>query len=224
VHVWCAALDTRAPERLEQTLSPAERDRANRFRFPRDRRRFVAAHGLLRELLAAYVRTPPSALRFVESAHGKPALGVEQASGGSLRFNMSHSGELALYAVADDRDVGVDVEQLRPLTDLPALAERYFTPLECRQVFGARPAERAARFFACWTRKEALLKAWGQGVSLPLEQVDARPGLSDVPRLGDPAAGVESAGWAVYELAPADGYVGALAARGTPSDLRYWCW
>src|SRR5574341_1426387 len=177
VHSWCVRLDL-VPEqtaRLHATLSSDERERSARFRFERDRQRFVAAHGQLRELLARHLDSEPGRIRYVHNAFGKPALDPE--FGGRLRFNLSHSGGLALIAIA------ADAEQLRSLPD----------PL------------RAEAFLSCWTQKEACLKACGGGLAFALDLRVASSELAAARHWSlyplRPAAGfvgalaIEGAGW-----------------------------
>lgn len=223
IDVWCAALDLAAEElaRLEQTLAAEERARAGRFVFERDRNRFVAARGLLRQILAAYVGTPPEALRFRYSTKGKPALEGEEAG---LDFNLAHSGGLALYAVTWRRPVGVDVERVREDIDVEGIAGRFFSPTEAAALRATPQAERVQAFFRCWTRKEALLKAWGEGLPFGLDRftVSLAPGEARI--LEAPFAPAEPACWQLYPLEPAPEFVGALAVRGGAGRVRCLQW
>lgn len=150
-------------------LSPDERERAGRFHFERDARRYVVAHGVLRAVLGRELGHPPAAIALVRGPHGKPHL----ADGGP-RFNLSHSDEIALIALHATREVGVDVERARPLPDMPQLAALAFAPAE-RAAWEALPPEaRTAAFFRAWTRTEALAKARGGGFGAPAR--DAQPG------------------------------------------------
>jgi 4'-phosphopantetheinyl transferase len=224
--VWATALE-RPPgalERLGRLLIDDETARAERFVFARDRRRFVVARGVLRELLGAYLGCPPGEVRFVYGPAGKPALAPPLAAAG-LEFNVSHSGELALYAVGLHRPLGVDVEQVRELDELEALAERNFSSAERRALLALPPAERPAGFFACWTRKEAFIKALGEGLSHPLSAFT----VSLVP--GEPARFVEIGGeagaaerWTLTTIDVGAGYHAAVAAEGpvTVAMRGYW--
>jgi 4'-phosphopantetheinyl transferase len=221
IDLWLAELDraTRLAE-LAATLTADERDRAARFRFPEHRDRFIAGRGLLRHLLAAYLNRPAAALRFAAGPHGKPALAGEAAEAG-LRFNLSHSGGQALYAVAR-RDVGVDVERLDRVVNYAAILDRICAPYE-RALFQARPPGREREaFFACWTRKEAMAKALGGGLASGLcnlavcfrdeMQPDGRTCWSD-------AAGQA---WSVLNLPLGPDWSGALAAAGVDWRWRGW--
>jgi len=223
VHVWRAGLDV-TPERaraLGATLSPDERARADRFRFEWDRGRSIAARGALRAILARYLDADPRALIFQYNPHGKPALaGVY---GDALRFNLSHAGGLALYAVARGREVGIDVERIADDVEIDALAARFFAPEETRGLAALPPEARRGAFFRCWTRKEAYVKARGLGLALPLDlfAVSVAPGeparLSWAPE-GDPAR------WSLRDLDPDPGYAAALAVEGDPARVLLWQW
>lgn len=221
VHVWRAGL-ARSPEeteRLGRSLSPDERQRAARFVFERHARRFRASRGILRTLLGRYLQTPPQEIGFRYSAQGKPAL----ASGADLHFNVAHSHEVALYALARDRPVGIDVERCRPLDDAEGIARRFFSPREVRGFLAAGPQERIARFFQIWTRKEAIVKALGEGLSHPLHTFDVL--LDDgraVPLVSLPGDETATSQWRLLDLAPHPDYAGALAAAGDGWQVRYW--
>ncbi len=168
-------------------------------------------------ILARYVDRPPGALRFDYGAHGKPAL-----PGSPVRFNLSHAGGIALCAVALDRDVGVDVEQVRALPDLARIARRFFSPSEADALAGLPRAEREAAFFTCWTRKEAYIKALGRGMAVPLDgfAVSFDPGA--------PARLVWTtlddrgpACWSLRDLDAGPGYAAAVMVEG-PAALRCW--
>ncbi len=160
-HVWRAELDRcRADEAL---LQESERVRARRFTFADDRRRFVAEHGLQRRLLGAYCGIAPEALRIEPDAMGKPRL-----EGGACVFNGSESGGTALFAVARTGELGIDVEALRPERADLRLARRYFHPEEIAKLERLEAAARTRGFFSVWTRKEALVKAAGLGLRIPL--------------------------------------------------------
>jgi 4'-phosphopantetheinyl transferase len=221
VHVWRAdlSLDSAAIARLVATLSPDERARAARFHFERDRRRFTAARGVLRQILAGYLGQDPALIEFNYSPSGKPSLDSD------VRFNMSHSHELALYAIARRKEVGVDVERIRPQVAEEQIAERFFSPREAATLRALPANVQAEAFFNCWTRKEAYIKARGEGLGIPLDSFD----VSLAP--GEPAAILavrnepqEMLRWSIESLAPAPGYVSAVVAEGHHWRLRLWRW
>lgn len=225
VHVWRIALAVPDAEQAERAaaLSPDERERAARFHFERDRRRWMAARGAVRAVLAGYVGVPAASLTFRVGPHGKPALDGAAARAG-LDFNVSHSGDLALCAVTRARAVGVDVEAVRPEFATDEVARRFFAPGEVAALEALPPDERVEAFFACWTRKEAYIKARGSGIALGLDRFEValapgRPAVLLATR-DEPAA---AARWQLFALAPGEGYAGALATDG-PARLACWQW
>jgi 4'-phosphopantetheinyl transferase len=226
VHVWRVSLDSQArhAERLADELSEDERSRADRFRFEGDRRRYHASRGTLRAILSRYVRFPPREIVFVYSVKGKPSL-PSRAGECDLRFNLSHAGGIALVAVALGRDVGVDIECIRDGTLAEEIGERFFAPAEVAAMRELPPAERSRAFFHCWTRKEAYLKARGEGVSLPLRsfQMALAPG-DPAALLATPDDPRECSRWSLQDLAPGCGYAAAVAVAGHGWQLRLWDW
>jgi 4'-phosphopantetheinyl transferase len=226
VHVWRASLDQPAwrLERLAQMLSADERAKAERFYFERDRKRFIVSQGLLRTILSRYLTIEPNQLQFCYGRRGKPAL-AQMFGGGTLRFNMSHSHGLALYAIARDRKIGVDLERIRPILDAEQIAERFFSAQENAIFCVLPPSQKLKAFFNCWTRKEAYLKATGDGLARPLDQFNVSLAPGESARLlhveGDPQ---EAARWSLQALTPAPGYVAALAVEGHGWRLACWQW
>jgi 4'-phosphopantetheinyl transferase len=217
--VWRVYLDRDSAQyqTRESILSPDELDRARRYHFERDRRRFTVARSALRMILSEYLGSDPKHLAFNYGAHGKPSLAGENSG---IRFNVSHSGELAVIAVARDRELGVDVECLRSSAWVEQIPERFFSPREVK-VLRSLPRELLQdAFFACWTRKEAYIKARGGGLSIGLDSFDVslepdKPAALLQVR-DDPN---EAARWGMAELRPASGYSGALVAQG--KDWRF---
>ncbi len=220
VHIWRASLAVGATRlaALWATLPPDERARAERLHFERDRASFVAARGLLRAILGRYLGTPADELRFAYGPHGKPSLAWPGAPG--LHFNLAHSQGLGLYAVACHREVGIDVEQQRPDLDLAALARQVLSPGELAAWQALPAAARAGAFWRAWTRKEAYVKARGQGLTMPLGDLEA---LGE-PALRIPADPAEAGRWSMCDVAPAPGYAAALAVEGQGWQLLLWQW
>jgi 4'-phosphopantetheinyl transferase len=221
VQVWLAALDDFAPSLsiLRPLLSPDERARAARFHFEKHRVSYSVWRGLLRVLLGHYLGEEPGALKFCYGPFGKPAL-----DGGrdDLRFNCSHSDRLALYAFARGREVGVDVEHVRPDFGGVEIAERFFSAREVAALLAVPKADRSAAFFGCWTRKEAFIKVVGEGLSFPLHQFEVSLSASETDLLlSVKGSRQEAARWLVCDLTPGHGYRGALAAEGR--DWRPRC-
>lgn len=170
VHVWWASCVLPPPglARSQSWLSPDEQQRAARFAFERDRQRYIAGRGLLRQILGVYLQQDPATLSFCYGPYGKPSLAHGPQD---LYFNLSHSADWALYAIASI-PVGIDLEALRPVPQMDGIVKRYFSELE-QQTFRALPeALQPTTFFRAWTCKEAYLKAIGQGLTLPLSQID----------------------------------------------------
>lgn len=223
VHVWAFELDRPAPvrNRLRDLLAPDELRSVARIRLRRPRRRRLVCRGRTRELLGRHLRTPPAALSFRRGPHGKPSL-VPPWSASDLRFNVSRSGGLALLAVVRGVDVGVDVERVRPLPDLEPVASRFFSPGEARRLRRLPPSLRLDAFYRAWTRKEAFLKARGEGLTRSLAgfEVTVEPGRA--PRILRIDGPDEPDRWILLHLAPAPGYVGAVALPVPGIGLRRW--
>ncbi len=224
VHLWRADLDSMRAEQFRglDILSADERIRSSRFHFPADRERFTAARAWLRYILAAYLQTDPRELAFDYSLKEKPALAPPHAASG-LTFNLSHSGGIALYAVSRNRQLGVDVELIRRSSDLEGIARRFFSSHEQKQFFALPPEDRREAFFRCWTRKEAYIKATGDGLSLPLHQFDVslEAGCRNalLATRPDPS---EGQGWHLRQVSAGPGYAAALCVRGPECTLRDW--
>jgi len=228
VHSWCASLDV-PPEtsaRLYATLTPDERTRSARFQFERDQQRFIVARGVLRDLLGRYLQTQPSRIGFVYNAFGKPDLSPE--FGNRLKFNLSHSAGLALIAIATASNVGVDLEYIRAQSDYADIARWFFSTAEGDYLLALPSHLYAEAFFSCWTKKEAYLKACGEGLATPLNSFSVplrtNPAHSPVDLYVGSKDIAPAKRWSLYTLRPAPGYAGALAIEGTGWRLRQWQW
>ena len=205
VHWWCVNLDA-GPETaaaLAATLTSDERDRSARLRFDRDRQRFIIARGALRDILGRYLGTPAGTVCFAHNAFGKPELGPE--FGNDLRFNLSHSGDLAVIAIAPRADVGIDLEHVRPQPAYADIAREFFSSVEADHLNSLPRHLQAEAFFSSWTEKEAYAKAGGLGLTNPPMEVSDRR-------------------WSLFRLRPAPGYVGALVVEGSgwrPCERRW---
>ncbi len=229
IHVWQVHLDA-SPEQVEKlgrALSSDEWQRANRFRFDKHRRQYVVGRGALRTLAAAYLGevgtgVRPEEIQFSYGPRGKPFLAPPFDQRG-IQLNLSNSDELALVGFVLGREIGVDVEYLRPMTDCEEIAERFFSESERRTLRTIPFPAKQEAFFNCWTRKEAYLKAVGEGLAAPLDSFDVTLALDEPPRMltlkGD---ATRAAGWFFHHLRPAKDYLGAVAIEGGAWVVRTW--
>ena len=222
IHIWRANLNL-LPNQIQSfgpIFSSDEWQRAQRFYFERDRIRFIAGRGILRTILSRYLALPPGQIEFCYGPHGKPSL-TDICGDQSLCFNLSHSADLALYAVTRDRQIGVDIEQVRPV-EADQLAQRFFSPREYAVINSLPLQQQQTAFFQLWTCKEASLKATGKGIS-GLEQCEISLGIKQPPQLirlnGD---ALSSDDWSIQQLTPAHGYVASLAAEGVDLQISYF--
>lgn len=205
VHVWRATLD-RTPSQIQSflhNLAADEQARAERFYFERDREHFIVARGVLRAILGGYLNRAPESLSFCYSSHGKPAL-VGEPDGEAIRFSVSHSHGVALYAVTRGREVGIDLEHIRFDVAVAEIAERFFSSREVATLRSLPTEAQRQAFFRCWTRKEAYIKARGEGLSLPLDEFDVSlaPG-EPAALLGTQRDPAEASRWSLQEITPA---------------------
>jgi 4'-phosphopantetheinyl transferase len=200
-------------------LTEAEHARAKRFRFRADHERFIIRRGLLRVILRRYLPDATSEIQLRAGPNGKPEL-ASPAGADSLQFNLSHSPQLALYAVARAVPVGVDIELVRPIDDLEDVASRFFTLSEATMLQAVSGSRKLEAFFNCWTRKEAILKAMGQGITDGVDGVEVTVAPGETARALRVTSDAEPASaWSLHALRPAKGYVGALAYRGAVREL-----
>ncbi|MBN1669227.1 MAG: 4'-phosphopantetheinyl transferase superfamily protein, partial [Anaerolineales bacterium] len=215
VQLWLVALDQLAEAQPQacDSLSADEQARAGRFHFELHRRRFIAGRFFLRALLGAYFGQPAGQVRFTYGVHGKPALQAPVA-GLDVRFNLAHSDNLAVVGLALGRDLGVDVEHLNPLRDAEPIARRFFSPPERAEFEQLSPEQKLLGFYQCWTRKEAFIKALGDGLAYPLADFDVTLAPGQPACLlrvaGDPN---EARHWSLVSFQPAPETIAALAIR-----------
>ena len=226
VHLWRASLNV-APsgiEKLRQTLCPDELGRAARFLAPEAQARFIVARAILRDVLARYAGRDPAEFEFGYRPEGKPFL-ASGSGAASLEFNLSHSHGTALYAFTLGRQVGVDVELVRSDLDHERIARRFFSAAEAAALRDLPPDLRAESFFRCWTRKEAYIKARGEGLAIPLASFVVSSAPGEPPALlsvRDHPSEVDR--WTFLPLPPIAGYATALAVEGKGLRLRLWDW
>lgn len=224
-HVWLMtnSLPIEALDAMFGILDEQERQRARRYHFKRDRDRFVASRAAVREVLAGYLACAPDEVEFEFAGHGKPRVAAKFAT--SLHFNMSNSGDWTMLALAQGREVGVDIERInRQLAD-PDIVGHYFSPGEILQLQGLQDNEWLQGFFNCWTRKEAFIKATGEGLSRPLDSFEVSlagnrpPTLLWVEGCSDPARC-----WQMTGLPDTPGYASALVVNGMVGELHSFRW
>jgi 4'-phosphopantetheinyl transferase len=219
-HMWYITLeaDERTVEHAILDLTDEERGRADQFRFETLRTSYILSHAVLRRLLAVHCDRSPSRLAIAYGPQGKPFLAHDP---GDLRFNMSHSGGVAAYALARGCEVGVDVEQHRHLVDMLDIAERFFAPQETQELMAIPQSERESAFFRCWVRKEAFIKARGGGLSIPLDSFQAWPIVIESLAVASSAiVDCAPSSLMIEDFTPATGYSGAVAFDHKPGRLH----
>ncbi|RLT45191.1 MAG: 4'-phosphopantetheinyl transferase [Chloroflexi bacterium] len=218
VHIWYARLDPpdSAVAQCEQTLSADEWARLRRFHFARDARRYAVRRGVLRHLLGDYLAIPPAEVAFVYGPQQKPALAAPLAETG-LHFNLSDSGEMAVYAFAAGQAIGVDIEEHRDYPDARQLAQRFFSPVEAEWLYAQPEPQTSLAFLRCWACKEAVVKALGDGLMAPLQEFTVAHWQSP-PRLLWPAAAATE--WSVHLLNPPANYSAALTTTRPITTIR----
>jgi len=235
VHIFASCLDL-GPERLEsllETLNAEERARAARFYFDLHRNRFIAGRGFLRSVLGRYLGIVPALVEFTYGPRGKPMLssssaGISSSFAGRsmklLQFNLAHCDDLALLAISSQAELGVDVERVRQIPDARELVARFFSPNETASFSKLTQKEQPDAFFNLWTRKEAWLKATGEGIAhlLPEVEVSFLPGAPG--QLMNLPPGWKIHDWSLLELSPASGFTAAMAIRGPRGPAQTWRW
>jgi len=222
IEVVVLGLDV-SPDALQaaaELLSEPERDRAARFAFDLDRRRFTVARAGLRTLLGWRLGVTPGAVELTYGRNGKPALANDQAES-ELCFNVSHSADTAAYAFSFGRDIGIDIENIREIGNADNIASRFFSAAENESYHALAPADRSLGFLNCWTRKEAFIKALGDGLTYSLRDFDVsllphEP--AEILRVGE-TPGAEC-GWSLRVISPGSGFVGACVVRTTSNGVE----
>ena len=221
VDVWRVSLklEPDSVQLAESTLSADESQRAARFRFDKDRHRFIASHVALRNVLSRYLECEPKQIDFTVGEYGKPTINSDI----HLDFNLSHSGDYALIAVAREHKVGIDVEHFRKELEIEKIAHRFFSEEENSELMGLPTEQQLIGFFNCWARKEAYIKAHGLGLALPLDSFDVSltPNEPAVLRATRPEP-KEASHWTLLSLDVNPHYGGAVAVDGRDLDFRFW--
>jgi 4'-phosphopantetheinyl transferase len=217
VHVWFAFLDVNSFQikKMLATLSVDEHERAMRFHFEKDKDRFIAAHGILRNLLGKYLEMNPSMIQFEYNSNGKPLLKPNQGSS-ILDFNLSHSGTIAVYAISCCGKIGVDIELIRHDIEVMEIGKRFFSEAEFNILKRFQHDKIHELFFQFWTRKEAILKAMGAGISFPMKKINVSLINENGMLPYDDHVNIR---WYLHDLFPYPGYAAAIAIEGGRCDI-----
>lgn len=226
IHVWRAFLKGTPADlrRLRSLLSDPELRKTHRFYFQKDYERYILVHGILRQILGRYLDSAPDQIRFQYGSYGKPFV-ADQPDHHTLHFNVSYSEGIALFAFTVNRRIGIDIERIRSGIAQEQIAERFFSPGEVAALRSLPASHRPGAFFSCWTRKEAIVKARGVGLSAPLDQFE----VTLTP--GEPAALLQTRwdpseinSWELRALHPAKNFSAAIATEGLSTHLKCWHW
>ena len=226
VQVWSESQNQPAQliREFHGILSEDEASRAARFKFEKDRNHFIVARGMLRRLLGGFLKIAPSEVRFRYSKYDKPSL-AEGFESSQLKFNISHSGGRVLLAFAAGRELGIDIEQVRPDFATEEIAERFFSRYEIEQLRSLPKSVQAEAFFNCWTRKEAYIKAIGEGLSCPLDKFDVTLAPGEPARLlATRTEGQVASKWSMRNLDGGEGFKAAIVVEGDGWDLTVQSW
>ncbi len=223
IDVWCVSIDVDESVlySLMRTLSEEEREKARRMKIEKPRKYYMASRGLLRQILAAYVKQAPELLEFEYGPNGKPTLS-EKFDNSGIKFNVSHSHGLALCCVTREREIGADIEKMRDDVEITDISKRFFSSREHEELIKLPVDDQKRGFYNCWTRKEAYLKATGQGLTFPLSQFD----MSLTP--GEPAVMIahqsdpgQVSMWSIVDLDVGPDYAAAIAVEGKEFTISY---
>ncbi len=226
IHVWSASLEIKKEDVpvFRRLLTPDEKERAARFCFEKDQVNFITGRAILRTLLGRYTNQSPAEVKFVYNSYGKPLL-KNQVQSPPLNFNLSHSGGKVLYAFSRGIPLGIDLEKMKPDIDFAAIAPRFFSPGEVSSLFSLEKSDRVEAFYACWTRKEAFIKAMEMGLSLELDKFDVslRPG-EPAQLLSIKFQNQNTQNWSLYDLKVFPGFKDCLAVRARDIAISYYSW
>ena len=226
VHIWKVQL-LKSPSEvagLYDVLSDDERKRADRFYFHKDRNSFIVARGTLRNILSYYLSISPGEIEFVYNSYGKPFLRPTKNRSG-LEFNLSHSSDIAIYAISTNRKVGIDIERIRKDFADMEIAKNFFSENEIRSLLSLEKEQRIIAFFNCWTRKEAFIKAVGKGLSIPLDSFDVsvEPDMpAKILRIDNDLSNKND--WTMLSFEPAPHFVSALVVEGFAKNIKWLEW
>lgn len=223
IHVWKASLDYNESKinSAIEFLSMDEVERANRFYFENDRSQFIVRRSILKQIIAKYLEIDPKNLLFGYNLFGKPHL-INDSLKHSLKFNMSYSNNMALYAISYEIEVGIDIEFIQKDIEFQQIIDRFFSPNEIEYLRNINIDKRKEEFFKIWTRKEAVLKALGKGVSIPLQMVNVAYNRSNfIFRIHNDGNHGEKSSWNVQDLLPANNYIASIAKEESDSEIFF---
>lgn len=223
VHIWFVSFNQSVSQfqKLSKILSQDERMRTERFHFEKDKKRFIMSRGILRMFLGFYLNIEPIRVQFFYGKNGKPA--IANHSNRIIHFNMSSSDGLALYAFTRDCEIGVDIERIRDIHEMDRIAECFFSVRENTSFQALPKSKKKEGFFNCWTRKEAFIKAIGDGLAFPLAKFDVELVPGKEARLLSIKGNSKAASqWFLQKLKPSPGFIAAVAVPG--QDWRFHCW
>lgn len=223
VHIWRAPLDLEESFQSSflKLLSPDEKSRAQKFRFAKDSRNFINARGILRSLIGKYLEMNPAEISFQYSKFGKPAI----ADNHPLQFNVSHSQNIALFAFTKRFHVGVDIECVNPNIEIKDIATKFFSTNEVSNLLALPEDQQPLGFFNCWTRKEAFIKAIGEGLSFPLNQFEVSLEPDKPAKLLATHWDANAVSkWTLYSMTPASNFVGSVVIEGLINQVKLWNW
>jgi len=220
-HIWLVDLGNElAVNQCFKLISEDEKERASKFRFEKDRSHFIIARGVLRQILSLYLSEKPNIIQFKYGKYGKPFLPKN-----ILQFNLSHAGEIALIGLTKNHKVGIDVEVINRKVEVERVAQHFFAKGEIDSLMSLPETQRHEAFFNCWTRKEAFIKAIGDGLSFPLDQfeVTLKPD-EKAELLATYFNEKERDKWSLFDLKMKEGYKAALAIKGKIEEIKYFDW
>ncbi len=225
VHIWLVDIEKEAcnHEYLSGLLSNNELERSKRFIFDKDKKRFIITHGILRLILSRYIHLDSKTIYFAREKKGKPV--IKNPENNDIRFNLSHSGKYIIYALTRGREVGIDIQYMKDMPDSDRIVKRFFSNKEINEYFELPAAIRKRAFFTCWTRKEALIKAIGEGLNMPLNSfsVSPNPGIKSKIEIHD--GRFSGRQWSLEDVRLNDmNYVSSIAVEGRGFKIIYWNW
>jgi 4'-phosphopantetheinyl transferase len=225
IHVWTVSLevDAETVSTLGELLNDDERARSERFRRPGSERTFVVTRAAIRDILGRYLSVDPRRVQIGSGPHGKPQVAGEFGCL-PIRFNVAHTGSIALCAVTIGREIGIDAEVCRPVTASAAVADCLFSPAERLALQALPDRRRDHAFLSCWTRKEAYLKALGVGLSAAPQECSVGVAPDQTPKWVESSDPTSGSHWCVQSFTPQDGHIGAVSWHGPVSAWRWWSW